>query len=62
MTIGQKWVKITANCLSYALGLHGEKSQWKTGKLFKMDIYNEDDTFDTSKPRNFNSLRSNFNL
>ena len=27
-----------------------KKSQWKTGILLKMDIYSEDDTFDTSKP------------
>ena len=37
-----------------------KKSQWKTGILLKMDIYSKDDTFDTSKPGNFNSLRGNF--
>ena len=25
-----------------------------------MDLYSEDDTFDTSKPGNFNGLRGNF--
>ena len=36
--------------------LHEEKSQWKTEILLKMDIYSGDDTFDTSKPGNSNSL------
>ena len=30
----------------------GKKSQWKTGILLKIDLYSEDDTFDTSKPGN----------
>ena len=30
----------------------GEKSQWKTGILLKIDLYSEDETFDTSKPGN----------
>ena len=55
------YLKITADRLSYPLGLHGaEKSQWKTGILLKMDIYSVDDRFDTCKSRNFNSLRYNF--
>ena len=37
-----------------------KKSQWKTGILLKIDIYSEDDTFDTSEPGNFNSLRDHF--
>ena len=37
-----------------------KKSQWKTEILSKMDIYSEDDIFDTSKPGNFNSLRCKF--
>ena len=37
--------------------LHEEKSQWKTEILLKMDIYSGDDTFETSKPGNSNSLR-----
>ena len=31
-------MKINDNCLSYALGLRGEKSQWKTEILLKMGI------------------------
>ena len=32
-----------------------KKSQWKTHQiLLKMDIYNEDNTFVSSKPGNFN--------
>ena len=34
-----------------------KKSLWKTGMLFKMDRYSEDDTFGTSKAGYFNSLR-----
>ena len=46
----------TANRLSYELGLHGDKSQWKTGILLKMDTCNSEDyIFDTSKPGSFNS-------
>ena len=48
----------TDNSLSYPLGLRGEKSQWKTGMLLKIDIYSKDDTSDTSKPGSFNSLKS----
>ena len=32
------WIKITANRLSYALGLHGEKQFNDTGILLKMDV------------------------
>ena len=51
------WIRISANRLSYAVGLHGEKNQWKTGILLKMDIHSEDDIFDSNKPGNFNSLK-----
>ena len=37
-----------------------KKCQWKTGMLLKMDIYSEDNTFDTSKPGHFNNLRGYF--
>ena len=37
-----------------------EKSQWETGILLKMHAHCEDDTFNTSKPENCNSLIGSF--
>ena len=56
------WIRISANRLSYALNLRGEKNQWKYGILLKMDIHSEDDTFDSNKPGNFNSIKRYFLL
>ena len=44
------------------MNLRGEKNQWKTGMLLKMDIHSEDDIFDSNKTGNFNSLKRYFLL
>ena len=48
------WIKTTASALSYELGVNGEK---KVNGNWDIINKNGHSTFQTGKPRNFNSLR-----
>ena len=48
------WIKNTASALSYELGVNGEKKFNENWDIINKNGYS---TFQTGKPRNFNSLR-----